>query len=491
MTPSISDPQHSAVTTNRTKSESQAAMKIRRWAQVSPLSIQTATWIMISFSSIVAGSILYFLLVFSAYSDVEVKLLTTPPTEVNYLSVSAGTKNGVCQLPQGAAKLYAAAFGITNENTLGKLQLALCARQPVLASRIPALAVVEAFISQNWKCGGESCSAECARYWQDRIARLLGGSFLTAESNLEMVPQPPTRPVQQAGAPAPSVAVGNEARADCAIAEPLRLREKFWGILRKPEPVSAPEVAKWLLGLEPCVGEQRDDCALVTRILQSSLDSDKVRSARTWVNMICGAERLAVLILFFVMLQALIYRSIVRRNLDQQKEKTLDWLGKDGKLSAKEAGAWFEETFPAADDNTEFTPIRNLLKAAEKSLDEIDLRARIDAELIKQSRVVVDTLITIFPVIGFVATLWGLIVALSSANLIASSTGDERNANVMRVTSELSSCFSTTLLALICMTLFAVWATIQAKRESALVSDIQECCLKAFRAGTRGRANGP
>ena len=155
---------------------------------------------------------------------------------------------------------------------------------------------------------------------------------------------------------------------------------------------------------------------------------------------------------------------------------------------------WFEARFPADQDNPEFTPIRNLLNAAkagyaQRSLDEIDLRARIDSELIGQSRVLLDTLITVFPVIGFAATLWGLITALSSANLIASSVGDERNANVMRVTSELSSCFSTTLLALLAMALFGVWSTLQARRETALVSDIQECCLSAFRSQSRRRAN--
>ncbi|WP_456740472.1 hypothetical protein [Bradyrhizobium sp. USDA 4469] len=400
------------------------------------------------------GFCLYFYLVLWAYGSVQDALLNAPPTEV--ANLSTGT---ACQ---EAAKLYASAFNVTGQEAIDGLSAALClaGRSPI--SAIPAITVVERFVHRDGHCGGANCSPKCADYWQRRIARLLGGSLLSGEA------------IQ-------NLTADSRTGDSCEIIEPWNFWNRFWGIFRKPSPISAPGVAQWLLGLKQCVGDQRDSCVLVTRLLQSALDNDSVRSSRTAVNMICGFERLLVFVLFFFMLLALSYRSIARLNLNKQKEKTIGAL-KETLPSPADALTWFEKEFPAKDDNTEFTPIRNLLKAAGRSLDDIDLRARIDSELISQSRVLLDTLITVFPVIGFAATLWGLIVALSSANLIASSVGDERNANVMRVTSELSSCFSTTLLALLSMTLFAVWSSLQAKREAALVTDTQECCLSIFRS---------
>jgi hypothetical protein len=443
---------------------------LETWAQRSPLSLRFRTWGVIWSLSLVLGFLIYFAGMLWAYSSQTSDLLNAAPSEVAFLKTAIPQAGCSTSTLADLPKLYAAAFGVSSDTTNSALVNPLCQPSYKQFSAIPAITVVETLIHQDLKCGG-NCSVECSEYWRERIARLLGGSLLSGEANLAMTPLP----VSGAG-------------DKCDIAEPLNLSDRFWGIFRKPSPISAPVVAQWLLGLRQCVGDHTDNCTLVTRLLQSALDNDGVRSSRRFVNMICGVERLLVLVLFFVLLFSLSYRSIVRRNLDDQKRQTIDHLASNRETSPSEALDWFEEQFPEGDDNEEFTPIRHLLRAAAKagkkaadSLHEIDFRARIDSELIGQSRVVLDALITVFPVIGFAATLWGLIVALSNANLIASSIGDQRNANVMRVTSELSSCFSTTLLALICMTLFAVWSTLQAKREAALVNDVQECCLTAFR----------
>jgi hypothetical protein len=464
--------------------------KLEKWAQQAPLSIAPKFWWRIWLISLLLGTIIYSALVWWSFNSIQASLLNSSPTEVEFL-----TGLQACPAPEdsptAAGKFYGAAFGATDDKVLLQLNRALCATQNQrLLNQIPAISLVDGLISQGRQCGGDHCSVECSKYWQRRIARLLGGSLRSGEDELKEAPLPPSRgaddKVGTGAAPSPTApdkggkgaAASQTAQTDgsCDIYEPSFLWDLF-GLIRKPSPVSAPDVAKWLLGTQKCVGDDRDLCVLTTRLLQSSLDNPNVRTSRTFVNMIWGGERLAVLTLCFVMALSIFYRYFVRRNLDKQKRETLAYITKDNSEEFKtvKVRIWFEGEFPEADDNEDFTPIRNLLKVS--TINEIDLRARIDSELISQSRVPLDTLITVFPVIGFVATLWGLIVALSSANLIASSIGDERNANVMRVTSELSSCFSTTLLALVAMTLFAVLNILQAKRELALVSDVQDWFL--------------
>ena len=455
---------------------------IRSWASTSPLSIPPHRWRKIGIISSLIGFVLYYGGVYWAYCSVRHQLLIAPPSEVAFLQAGNADTGGACSNKK-TAENYASAFNISNQDTIAALSAALCL--PGKASDIPAITVAERLVHKDGQCGGKDCSPECANYWREWIARLLGGSFLSSDATL-------------------TVKATGGSGDKCDISEPWtlwiwNLWNRFWGIFRKPDPVSAPDVAQRLLGLERCVGDNKDTCVLVTRLLQSALDSDIVRPSRTAVNMICGFERLFVFILFFVMLLSLSYRSIVRLNLDEQKKKTLDEFQKTlaNKIPDTPASKtpevlfeWFEQNFLDTQDNPEFTPIRKLLKATKTggSVADIDSRAAINSELFSQSRVVLDTLITVFPVIGFAATLWGLIVALSSANLIASSVGDERNAHVMRVTSELSSCFSTTLLALLSMTLFAVWSTVQAKHETALVTDIHQCCLSIFRSQSTGRS---
>jgi hypothetical protein len=468
--------------------------EVELWAQRAPLSIGLLTWTRIWAISLVLGGAAYVVAVFCAYLDVQANILAAKPTEVLFLHASASDCLSSNDEPSNVGKWYGAAFGVSDSKLLQKLGTIVCVD---LNNRLSSIGIVQTLLQENQSCGN-NCSLECPEYWRRRLARLLGGSLRSGSDELARSPQPSG--IGSAGTVSPQVSNILPARGgsqSCTIQDQFVL-DDMWGLLAKPTPISAPEVAKWLLGTQSCITDEKDKCVLITRLLQSALDSPDVRASRTFVNMIWGAERLAVIVLFFVLLLCLIYRSIVRQNLDIQKKRVLRRFAaiartkhrrssSQGSLveptATKEVYSWFSTRFRQDQDNSDFTPIRNLLKVTEA--EEIDLRARIDTELIVQSRVPVDTLITVFPVIGFVATLWGLITALSSANLIASSTGDARNASVMLVTSELSSCFSTTLLALVFMTGFAVWNTLQAKRELALVGDIQDCLLSGGNVSAR------
>ena len=459
---------------------------VEAYAAAAPLAINS--WLVVSMAALALGLVVYVLALIWAYAGMHGALENATPTEVTFLeSTSPGESCAVSpDKPTQTAIWYGAAFGITDTNVLLNLSAALCERKGdtvVQVSKLPALTVVEKLMRNDKQCAGSAhCSTVCSEYWRGRLIRLLGGSPRSGANELAREPQPPSR--------VSSPRDDGKKTSGCEIPDP----SAWWsidGLILKPSPISAPEVAQWLLGTQNCVGDAKEGCLLVTRLMQSALDNPAVRWERTIVNMLWGGERLAVLVLFFVLLLALSLRSLARQNLDLQCLELSKWYQHRLSLrtrptttpaSAKAwlqqyelAGQWFASRFPEQEDNPLFSPIRNLLKVPER--DEIELRARMDGEIITQSRVTFDALITVFPVIGFVATLWGLILALASANLIASSTGDERNAAVMRVTSELSSCFSTTLLALVFMTFFAIWNIQQAKREQALVGDTQDCLL--------------
>ena len=467
---------------------SKTRLAVERYATAAPLSVRG--WGPIWIASCVLGLVVYLMSLLWVYSGIQTALRNAAPTEVAFLGPASNEVacTGSDKQPTQLAKWYGAAFGISDSKVLLQLSAALCMGEigkKVPVAALPALTVVENYLKQDSQCGGNGqCGADCSSYWRRRMARLLGGSPRSGTAELALAPQPAV-PVTS-GSPSGK-------GPGCDIADPSPWWN-FGGLIAKPSPISAPDVAKWLLRTQNCVDSNKEACQLVTRLLQAALDNPKVRWERTFVNMLWGWERLVVLILFFVVLLCLAHRSLARQNLDRQKRELMQWyrnalsrrlptdkfptqreLAEAWLLQFKNAGDAFKHSHPEEQDNPLFSPIRNLLRVPEK--DEIEIRARIDKELIAQSRVTLDALITIFPVIGFVATLWGLIVALSSANLIASSTGDDRNAAVMHVTSELSSCFSTTLLALVFMTFFAIWNTLQGRREQELVSDTQDCLL--------------
>jgi flagellar motor component MotA len=87
---------------------------------------------------------------------------------------------------------------------------------------------------------------------------------------------------------------------------------------------------------------------------------------------------------------------------------------------------------------------------------DIDRLCRLQVAAMERQRNFVSALITAFPALGLYATLQGLIAALSNASGIVAGSESERVAATEIVTSTLGSCFATTLIALLCMAVFAI-----------------------------------
>lgn len=454
---------------------------IRDWAAKKPLEIEGKVWVAIWVISFLLAMIVYSSIVFYTFRTVNSKLLTVPPQAVEFLNraISCGDPSGTSQ----AAEDYAHVFGVQDEDAVKALNQALCLETKGTSlepQMVPALSLAIRLVYGEGQC--KACEDECSAYWRDGVARRLAGTFLRSSKQL----------------------AGDE--KTCAKLKASKFVDflRSWLFPDKPQPSGAPETARRLMGVDGCLGDQtREICTMVTRLFQAAVDHPSVRAARTGMNMFWGWERLGVYWLAFVVSFALLYHSLARQNLERQKEWLSTQLDVRKAIDLSSIRKSLIITFPeeeahqAAPDPATLqvgnlpkaiTPVLDLVNAAvndhTNKVGHNDLDARVSANThqITQGRVAIDLLITVFPVIGFIATLWGLITALSSANLIASSQGDEKNAAVLHVTAELSSCFSTTLLALTLMTIFAIINVLQAKKEVQLVTEPHYHLLRALKS---------
>jgi biopolymer transport protein ExbB/TolQ len=103
----------------------------------------------------------------------------------------------------------------------------------------------------------------------------------------------------------------------------------------------------------------------------------------------------------------------------------------------------------------------------------------------ERQRAFINGLITAFPAIGLMATLHGLIVALSHASGIVSGNEAERLGATDIVTNTLSSSFATTLIALIAMAVATLINIREEHAEADLVDDTNKRLLAVFWPGRK------
>jgi biopolymer transport protein ExbB/TolQ len=469
-----------AGSTQSTQPSPRSAFDLRAWAATKPLEIEGKNWVAIWAISFLLAMFVYSSTAFFTFRHVNSELLAATPKAVEFLNRAAdcGTPLSVTQV----AEDYAHVFGVQDENAIKSLNQALClesenAAKKLQPNAVPALSLAIRLVYGEGQC--KACEDECRNYWKDDLARHLAGTFVRSNKLTSGDPEA------------------------CAKLRASKFVDYFrsWMFSNKPQPSGAPENAHRLMGVDACLSDEtRETCTMVTRLLQAAVDNPSVRSARTWMNMFWGLERMLVYWLAFVVLFALIYHSLARQNLERQKDWLSTELDPKKTIDLTSLKKRLIKTFPEEEahqatlesGSQNITPVLDLLNAAVNDHsgggghNDLDARVTANTHQITHGRVAIDLLITVFPVIGFVATLWGLITALSSANLIASSQGDEKNAAVLHVTAELSSCFATTLLALTLMTVFAIINVLQAKKEIQLVTEPQYHLLRALKSAKKG-----
>lgn len=317
-----------------------------------------------------------------------------------------------------------------------------------------------------------------------------------------------------------------------ATRKPWLLSPKMlWG---GESPWSAPRLAQLVMG-NPAACQDTDSgqdeagkktCKFLTGMFQSLLDDSKVRDDRSGkVNFFYGWERALVAILFIVVGLAIFHRFLALLRLEDQRQwllKRLDQAderlsphygpSRNNETAENQAGLvrkeFLEKYFPefalasdskrnpkeldtAPEDFSETVPkekaepILEIVNAFAESVTRQKyehLEALVDLNLseIDGSREFLNGLITVFPAIGFSATLLSLVSALAGANQIATSTGGLRSAAILNITALLSSCFATTFLALISMAFFAIFSLLQAGAEKRLMTTIHEKMIAVF-----------
>jgi MotA/TolQ/ExbB proton channel family len=217
----------------------------------------------------------------------------------------------------------------------------------------------------------------------------------------------------------------------------------------------------------------------------------QVRDARILVNGIIGPERCAVIILAVYFTLRLIQRSLARRKHERARIEIMNSL-----LSMPEESKWLPLTARIASTRPVLSKLKRLettipyiiLKAAfdqmearadasvaegKPSNDYVGIRASQERQELDGSRTVLDILLPTFPAIGFIGTVRSLLIAMSQADKIVSTTDPfAKGLAASQVTDILSLCFSTTFLALCAVLVFSPLSLLQQSREHRLVDDV-------------------
>ena len=471
-------------------------------------------WLRIVVWSTILGFSAYAVVVTYCYNDAFTKFLTTRAQFADSWPTAITSKQ--------AASITLDTFGLSpDSNTESKLADAIEASRasdpgPDKSKPI-VLDVVEKLLAKNiGACG--TCASTCNAGIKPTLARMLLGWPMSASKRAADVKYlhdtfggPPPGP-SKAGAAQTAEQLDQAQLLACqrvdAQSKVSAFRFSTVMMTGREEPWSAPAVAHLVVGDDKCQASAtdqgaRDLCQIVTRFFQTAIDDRDVKAARAnWVDFFYGWERTLVFILAFVVAMVLWRQSSGRRRLDVEaawvREKInapdlaagLDPTDESSTIDPLCAALALKHAFtqafrPTFEANAQ-EPIAEMVAAIAEAVQRRDLdyfKTFVDRNLteLEASRELNNGIITIFPVIGFSATLLSLVDALAGANQIATSNGDMRSASILTITSLLSSCFATTFLALICMSLFAVLNLLSGGQEQRVITILSERLITKFR----------
>jgi biopolymer transport protein ExbB/TolQ len=275
----------------------------------------------------------------------------------------------------------------------------------------------------------------------------------------------------------------------CEKKDALALRNPFESCWYKPTLSAAwqPKLIATWMGL--CQPDAAGSCKIATYLLQGALDDPGTRNWQIAFGLVWGFGRWLVLVLALGVMAALCWRQRVLRVIERDLASIITAVSQSKGPSANNAerrkqieNAWrllhpgaqytppsnpSENTAPSPHAVYErpdplHEPVESLLYQADRSHVLNDRTPVRDSA--RQSRhemngwwKLLTTVVTVFPVIGLAATLNGLIHAFAKADQIAVAVGDARASAIRAMVAELSASFSTTLVALVLMSLLTLW----------------------------------
>jgi hypothetical protein len=223
--------------------------------------------------------------------------------------------------------------------------------------------------------------------------------------------------------------------------------------------------------------------------------SSEVRSGRILVNGVIGWERLAVIVFAVFFLLLYLQRSHVRSKHERAKNDILKqlygldentpWTSAENRIGLAadilKNLAKYNETVPF----TILAAAKAQLEAGKAAKDDyVETRAAQERQELDGSRMWFDILLPTFPAIGFIGTVSSLLVAMSQADRIVSTTDPfAKGLAASQVTDILSLCFSTTFLALCAVLLLSPLSIWQQSREHNLVDDVHRLIELVLRPG--------
>ncbi len=250
---------------------------------------------------------------------------------------------------------------------------------------------------------------------------------------------------------------------------------------------------------------------LMSVLLSELRGTEAVRAERRWVNALIGWERCFVFVLasafsLFALWRYIqgvpheIHRAIIVEELDSWRRLWVKNGTRPGAVQRRERAKRLYDLLRLGMKPTDSLPIESSkkqvivtipLRILEAATDEMQFwqsggKAPVDSRFIEtvaegerrkleRSRIVFDIMLPSFPAIGFIGTVSSLLIAMSQADKIV-KTGESiaKGIAASQVTDILSLCFSTTLMALLCVLVFSPISILQASEEQRLIDDVED-----------------